>query len=236
MNLRQMHGLLVLAPIILVGCATVQPVPQLTRPESSGLGIAIKLRAPITWFSKEPDVIYFAKVDEEQDLLQPQKHQIIQSNYAKDGRVYLLNAPPGTYVAVAAFLSQAPVLPAAPPGPGVSVSFSIVTGRRGYTTYFPKDVVEQTRIKVGERDFAFMGSYVVDQSVGLGEADPVQTHYSNIIAPGAGRGGLLGQMFSGDYHYRGTNYEVKNDDQTRNEFFGKAREDLAEGGWAARLK
>jgi hypothetical protein len=90
-------------------------------------------------------------------------------------------------------------------------------------------------VNVGASDFTFMGSYLVDQSVGLGRADPVQIHYSSVIAPGAIKSGLL-HFLSGDFHYRGTALEVKNDEKTRSEFLGNAKEDLAEGGWTIRFK
>ena len=228
MNLRPVCGLAVLATITLGGCATV-PVPPLRGSESSGLGIVVTLRAPIGIFGATPSVVYFAKVDNDDGLLQ---QQVVRSNYSNDNRLYLLNAPPGSYVAVAAFFSRAPV-PAGPPPPGVSVTVGV--GRTAYTTYFSKDLVEQTRVNVGERDFAFMGGYVVDQSVGLESADPVQIHYSNLIAPGAAKAGFL-HLLSGDYHYRGTVLEAKKDEQSRSEFFRNAKQDLSEGGWTARFK
>lgn len=108
-------------------------------------------------------------------------------------------------------------------------------GRRGYTTYFPKELVEQSKVIVRENDLIFMGSYVVDTSVGLDGADDVQTHYKNVIAPGEATS-VLAMAFGGSVHWRGTLRERKIDDQTRNEFLQKAKEDLAGSGWAARIK
>jgi len=216
MNLQRIHGSLAFATIVFAGCATIVPVPQLAQPESSGFGIVVTLRAPVVIFSATPDLVYFAKIDNEDGLLQ---QQIIPSNYDKWNRFYLLNARPGTYVAVGAFFRRI--------SPGVRSTT--------YTTYFSKDLVDQTRVNVGASDFTFMGSYVVDQSVGLGGADPVQIHYSSVIAPGAIKSGLL-HFLSGDFHYRGTALEVKNDEKTRSEFLGNAKEDLAEGGWTTRFK
>jgi len=228
MNPRQVYGALVLATIFLGGCATV-PVPQLTRPESSGLGIVLTLQAPVAIFTAKPDVIYFARVDNEDGLLQ---QAIFPSNYAKDDRFYLLNLRPGTYVAVAAFFARAGASPA-PARPGLSVS---APGRTGYTTFFSKEFVEHTRVKVTEKDFAFMGSYVTDQSVGLGGADPVQIHYASVISPGAAQSGFLGSLLSGDFNYRGTALEAKKDEDSRSAFFTNARKDLAESDWAERIK
>ncbi len=219
----------VLVATIVGGCASPQPIPELSHPQSSGFAIDVTLKAPIGPFTRKPDQIFFARVDGEDGLLQ---QQIIRSNYCKDGRAYLLNARPGTYVAVAAFVSQAGV-PAGPPSPGVSVTVGM--GRIGYTTYFSKELAEHSKVTVGQNDFAFMGSYLVDQAVGLEGADQLQVHYKNVIAPGATTNVLL-MGFAGDVHYRGTVAERKTDDLARSEFFRIAKEDLASSGWAARFR
>lgn len=229
LHMNRRYATLAIVAIILGGCATTQPIPELSQPQSAGFGIDVSLKAPIGIFSAEPDQIYFAKIDNEDGLLQ---QQIVRSNYSKGGRAYLLNARPGTYVAVAAFFSRAGA-PAGPPSPGFSVS--VTTGRSGYTTYFSKELVELTKITVRENDFAFMGSYMVNQSVGLEGADGVQTHYKNVIAPGATTSTLL-MGLSGDVHYRGTMLERKSDEQARNDFLRNAKEDLAGSAWATRIK
>lgn len=216
LNMKRLYVPVAFIAIILGGCATTQPIPELSQPQSAGFGIDVTLKAPIDIFSAEPDQVFFAKIDGQDGLLQ---QQIIRSNYCKDGRAYLLNARPGTYVAVAAFFLRAPV----------------GTGKNSYTTYFSKELVEQTKATVRENDFVFMGTYVVDQSVGLAGADGVQTHYKNVIAPGAIASGFL-HIMSADYHYRGALLEHKSDEQTRNEFFQNAKDDLAGSAWPARIK
>lgn len=229
MDMQRLAVISVFFALFLSGCATTQPIPELSQPQSAGFGIDVSLKAPIGIFSARPDQIYFAKIDNDNGLLQ---QQIVRSNYSKGGRAYLLNARPGTYVAVAAFVSRAGA-PAGPPSPGFSVS--VTTGRSGYTTYFSKELVELTRITVRENDFAFMGSYMVDESVGLEGADGVQTHYKNVVAPGAATGMFL-MGLTGDVHYRGTMLERKSDEQARNDFLRNAKEDLAGSAWAERLK
>ena len=197
--------------LCLSGCAPLsvpRPVPRLLQPDSSGLAISLKIRAPVALFSRAPDVVFFAKTDGGGGIRQI---QLLRSNYAKEGRVYFLNLPPGSYAAVAAFNS--------------------VEGR-GYITYFPKELVEQTQVTVRRGEVAFMGHYVVDQSVGLSEADPIQLHYSEVIAPGTAKSGF-GLLFSGLFQYRGSINEARWDSETRNELLVKAKEDLAEGGWMA---
>jgi len=200
---------------LLAGCATPQPIPEMSQPQSSGLAIDLTLRAPISVFSNKPAQVYFAKIDNPDGLLQ---QQIIRSNFVKDGRAYLLNARPGTYAAVGAFFL--------PP---------MQASRATYTTYFSKELVERSKVTIRENDFVFTGSYVVETSVGLDGADEVQTHYKNVIAPGEATG-MLAMSFGGAVHYRGTLRERKNDEQTRREFVRNAKEDLAGSGWAARIE
>ncbi len=229
LNMKRLYGPVTFIAIVLGGCATTQPIPELSQPQSSGFGIEVTLKAPIGIFSAKPDQIYFARIDGDGSILQ---QQIIRSNYSKDGRAYFLNAQPGTYVAVAAFFARAGA-PAGPPSPGFSIT--VGTGRSGYTTYFSKELVEHTKVTVRENDFVFMGSYLVDQSVGLDGVDEVQTHYKNVIAPGAATGILL-MGLRGDVHYRGTMLERRSDEQARNEFFRNAKDDLAGSAWATRIK
>lgn len=169
----------------------------MSQPQASAIAIDLTLKAPIGVFNNKPAQVYFAKIDNQDGLLQ---QQVIRSNFVKDGRAYLLNVRPGTYVAVGDFFL-----------PPMQVS------KGTYTTYFSKELVEQTKVTVLENDFVFMGSYVVGDSVGLDGADEVQAHYKNILAPGETTG-LLGMSFSGAVHYRGTLRERKVDEQTRAEF------------------
>ena len=230
MKMQRLGARAVLLAILLGGCATAQPVPEPSQPQSSGIGIEVKLRAPIGIFSNKPDSVYFTEIGTENALLQK---QIFRSNYAKDGRVYLLNAPPGTYVAVAAFFFKQGAPRAAPQSPGVTLSAGPLSG--GYTTYFSKDIVERTKVTVRESQFAFMGGYVVDQSAGLDGADAVQAHYKDVVAPRATTNTIL-MGLSGDIHYRGALNESMNDEQARSQFLNNAKGDLAGSTWAARLK
>lgn len=219
----------ILSVLLIAGCASM-PVPKMADPQTAVVGIQIETQVPIGIFSQKPDVVYFVKIDNEGDITQ---NQVIPSNFAKDGRIYLLNARPGKYAAVAAFRSQAgsPFTPA--PQPGVNVSVSI--GKTGYTTYFSKELIEATKVDVGPGEVVFMGSYIVKQSVGLTDAEPIQSHYANLLAPGSSKSGF-GHLLSGDYHYRGAVGEAKRDNDARTEFIKKARDDLAEGGWGPFFK
>lgn len=200
--------------LLVSGCATAPPIPELSQPQSPALAIDVLVKPPMGIGSRDPVQVYFVRIDGPDDLLQ---QSIIRSNYVKGSRAYLLNARPGTYAAVASMFLT----------PGLQ--------RGTYTTYFPRDVVERTRVAVREGEVAFMGAYVLGTSVGLEGADAMQNHYKNVIAPGAPTGTF--QMgLGGSVHYKGALVEGKNDESSRSEFVLRAREDLAGSAWADRIK
>jgi hypothetical protein len=199
---------------LFAGCAsTPQGVADhLAQPQGAALVIDLRTKAPIGIAGPDTVQVFFARIDNADGLLQ---QTIVRSNHVKDGRAYLLNARPGTYVAVASLaVNSAP--------------------RHTFTTYFPREVVERTRVTVGEGEFAAMGSCLLGTSVGLDGADEVQAHYKNVIAPGQATG-TMAMAFSGSTHYRGQLIECKSDETGRKDVLQKARGDLAGSGWAARL-
>jgi len=185
-----------------------------SQPQSPVLAIEVRVKPPMGIGSRDPAQVYFVRVDGPDDLLQ---QSIIRSNYVKGSRAYLLNARPGTYAAVASMFRA----------PGLQ--------QGTYTTYFPREVVERTRVAVREGEVAYMGAYVLGTSVGLDGADGLQSHYKNVIAPGVSTGTF--QMgLSGSVHYKGALVEGQNDESSRGEFLLRAKEDLAGSGWVDRLR
>jgi hypothetical protein len=201
----------------LTACATSMPIPRPAAAESSGIGIDISMRVPAGFFTKVPDQVFFARVDGVDGILQ---QQIIRSNYIVESRAYLLNARPGTYVAVAALFR------------GAVGTYSRPTT---YTTYFSQDLIEQSKVLVKANELVFAGRYRVEQTTGMGSADSAQTHYQNVISPGAITTGLL-HILSGEYHYRGALLERNADAQARSVFFTAAKKDLAGSPWAERIE
>jgi len=85
-----------------IGCSSIvvpAPVPQNAH-------IGITLSSPIGFRFSPYDhpftVIYFARLEEDQDSF-VSKFPLVPSNAKSGNRFYLLNAPPGRYVAVAGF-------------------------------------------------------------------------------------------------------------------------------------
>ena len=142
------------------GCATLPP-PKPLDPQRAIIGISVKNRAPIRVIAQKNTVVYFIKVDKEEDLYT--QEDIIQSNYANGGQVYLLNAEPGRYAAVA--------------------SFYLRVGNK-WTTIFPKELIKLTEVTVAPGTIAFMGDYVVDSDTGTENYDDAQSHYSRLVYTG----------------------------------------------------
>ena len=140
--------------VLLSGC-THYVIPDVSRPQSSGIGIQIE---PVLTGRLSIGRVYFVKIDDQDGLLQ---RGVFVSNYIKDYRAYLLNVRPGTYAAVA----EANEL-----SNGVQM-----------TTYFSKEFVQATKVTIKEGELVFMGSYQVETSGGLDGADELQLHYVNVI-------------------------------------------------------
>ncbi len=197
----------------LSACAIQLPAPTPQDGASAGIGVLVKTRAPIKLFSNKVDSVKFVRL-EGNDRSQYISTQPIASNYNKDGYIYLLNAPPGRYAAVAASDIQ-----------------SHAEGNQRFSTYFSRDLVKATEVTVEPGRIVFMGEFIVDTSTSFEDADDVQSHYLRLISPGVeGRSTFWGSMM-GDNHYTGTLHEVNQDEEARDRFLATTRENLGEVGW-----
>jgi hypothetical protein len=161
---------------------------------------------PILGHPYLPSIVFFVRTENDDDLAQS---QVIRSNFAKRGRLYLLNAPPGKYAAVASFRSDQ---------------------YAGYLTVFSKELIDSTRVAVVPSKLAFMGSYSLGESVRMGSAEPIQKHYAELLAPGMS-GSVIKQFLVGYHPYRGTMRKGRRDEAAQAEFLTESREDFAGSGW-----
>jgi hypothetical protein len=194
------------------------PAPQPLDPERSVIGITVATRAPIKLFTDKNEMVYFIKVDEGGDLYNQGK--FIRSNYTTGGQVYLINAKPGRYAAVACYEKK---------------KSQLMVGE--YTTLFPKELIKLTEVLVAPGKIAFMGDYVVDQSVGLKGADSSQRHYCQVIEPGANVDVLTMTLMPvltghGNYFYKGTLHEKHCDTDAEIRFLTNALKHFQGTGWA----
>ena len=100
-----------------LGCLGLRPPPVEAPAGARAALIAIK----VVPRSLETRLVYFVRVEEGGDPLSGQV--LIPSNYFEDGYVYLLNATPGHYAAVAAAWLH--------PGGGTQTATMPVGGGRG---------------------------------------------------------------------------------------------------------
>jgi len=212
-SVRSLIPATAVATALLCGCGTPQ-IPGMTQPHAAVVAVDIVLRQPMGDVRSSPNTVYFAKIDNDDGLLQK---QIVRANYVKDSRAYLLNALPGTYVVVAAYLNP-PML--------VTSSDSI--------TYFSKEIVERSKTTVGEGELAFMGGFEVSQAAWLDQADEVQTHYRNVLSPKDPKG-IITQYLNKLTSYRGQSLASGDEEKARGNFVRNARKDFVGSSWATLL-
>jgi hypothetical protein len=192
---------LILLSGFLLGCASI---PSLEDPRSSAIGISFETHVPI--FGHQPEIVFFVRIENDGDIVQS---QVIRSNFARKGRLYLLNAPPGQYVAIASGRSD-------------------LYGR--YLTLFSKELIESTRVEVVSGKLAFMGSYFLREPPGMGSAEPIQNHYAELLAPGLAESKVK-QFLFWTHLYRGRMQKGRRDEAARAEFLAESTEDFAGSGW-----
>ncbi len=200
----------------LSACATQLPAPTPTPQDgaSAGIGVLVKTRAPTKLVTHKVDSVTFARL-EGNDTSQYISTQLITSNYNEDGYIYLLNAPPGRYAAVATFRLHQDFFQ------GYYTRFH---------TYFSRDLVKATEVTVEPGRIVVMGEFKVDTS-DFKDADDVQSHYLRLISPGLEGKSTWAQVRMGVHYYTGTLHEVNQDEEARERFLATTRENLGEVGW-----
>ncbi len=216
-----------------LGCSTTPP-PKPEDPQSSAIGIALKIKsiAALAEFKafKYAGVVFFAKVDEENKSFKVK--EIIPSNFSKGEQVYLLNAKPGRYLAVAAAFKTRVPTSSSSLGGNVSVS---VGGSHGSVVYFPDELIKLTDITISPNKFGFMGKHVV-QTRGLGaqlkEPDDIQLHYFKLLQPEA-----VGKPLRfGSSSYSTSLVESNQNKETEEAFLNNALKHLKAYGWESTIQ
>jgi hypothetical protein len=168
--------------LVLSACVTLPPPPGPEDSQSAAIGISLVVRPPVRLFGladqKTDMTVYFIRVDEEKgapdSFLQ---NTLYQSNYTHGNQVYLLNAKPGRYAAVVVFFERTPLPP--PPDPGVP---PVAPGPpKEFWTYLSEDVIRHTEVMVPPGAVRYMGDFVIDQTVGMKNADKTQDYYHRFV-------------------------------------------------------
>jgi hypothetical protein len=229
-----------LAPVALVvmllaGCASQSvPVPQPETAQSAGVGMELKVRVS-GLATYRADGAFFVRSCTT-DTRATCKERLTNSNYGKDGRLYLLNAEPGEYRAVAAAFRS-----------GTPGDQSL------YFAYFPSAMADASKVQVRPGQFVYAGSYRLSAFLGLcpDKAEPAQLKYAEMLEPGTPKCGffktLMHKLATGDYlfiggtaypvgtqtfHYRGASFEKSAEPTDASNFRNAARRDLSGAGWS----
>jgi hypothetical protein len=159
--------------LTLDGCALVMhhdyraPFPIAPSPlssEVSAIGIVITERKMESVLY--PSVVFFAKVAETEDIFS--QSDLMISNFTLHGHYYLLNIPPGRYVAVASGRA----------GGG--------SAQPAEMTYFTREMIRRTETIVVAGEMKSMGTYEFAYplfGVLSDQNDSAQRHYFQILQP-----------------------------------------------------
>lgn len=217
--------------LIVAACAEVPTVPPPGGEQSAALGIVVEVRVS-GLATYRADAAYFVKRCPANEACD---ERLILSSYGKDGRIYLLNAEPGEYGAVA-----------------VAFESGMPGDKSLYFAYFPDALTKASVTPIKGKGLAYAGHYKLAASLGLcpDNAEPGQLKVAQMIEPDSPKCGfwqpLVHKLSKGDFvfiggkayavgkqafHYRGTHFEATNNATDAAEFFEQARADLSEAGW-----
>jgi len=198
----------VLLLCVLGACAGV-PVPTPSAPENALIGIQIRLTSFETGTTYYPDQVWFARMEQGTEAT-----AVLESSYTRGHTVYLLNAPPGRYAAVAVG--------------------ELVDGKTDYT-YLPRECIEATEVTVEAGKSAFVGLLVAKRRAGIAEKEQVMMHYAGLVNPRPARETALSTLFARFRNHHVYDYAVDRSPERTARFVSEARKHLSKAGWEGRL-
>ena len=168
--------------LVLSACVTLPPPPGPEDSQSAAIGISLVIRPHLRLFGladqKTDMTVYFIRLNEEKgapdSFLQT---TLYRSNYTHGNQVYLLNATPGRYAAVVVFFERTKQSP--PPVPGTPRV--VPDPPWELWTYLSEDVIRQTEVTVPPGAIRYMGDFVIDNAVGMKNADEAQEYYHRFV-------------------------------------------------------
>jgi len=171
--------------LLLAACQGTPPPAAPADPASAVVAIALRTRADRAPHEGRPRTAYFVKLGGEgtQPIL-------LRSNYERDGVLYLVNAEPGRYAAVACY------------GKGQS---------NEWTAYFPEDLIRATEKDVPEGKVVLLGSFEVSLRSISTPGDAAQEHYLHLIFPDWEKRSEGLKLFTRDQHAWGGPWFAEDD-------------------------
>ncbi len=208
--------------------------------EIGALGMYLKMRSPIRILKLQPQLVFFARLEEGEGIEDlDRKTDLIPSTFVDGYHVYLLDVPPGTYVAVAAIywkeyppdLIEIPLFSVGP----LTFEYYLEFLNRPDTFrhYFTKQLIEETKTTSRSRSFSFMGKFVADVTSKLKTADEIQRHFMQMLEGSrANTPRIKKGLKYGDYSFLLFPHEVDRSKSAEIKFFRKAKKHLKEDAWA----
>jgi hypothetical protein len=167
------------------------PPPEPLAASSAAVGVALALVAPGGERSA-PETVWFVRLPEGQpDAAILAARDPIPSNHRDGERFYVLNAEPGTWVAVATSQEKAipglagrvrPTASSGTLGDSLRTGFGIALGeseKLTHRTYLTRQAIDCTRARVEAGGFAFLGDLVVQPEAR--SEDEVQAHFRQVL-------------------------------------------------------
>jgi len=191
---------------VLVATTGVVAKPQKLDPPDRArgvIGVRIKILPPSKAGYYMADAVYFVRIVDDGDRFAAES--VIPSNYSKGNSVYLLNARPGRYVAVACQFER-PMAPA----PSLLV--------------FPKQNILRTEVEVAPGAVVLMGDILTDSVASTSEADEAETHYLALFDPAAAKHGWFHGGTNPDVRYVAWFGSVDQRESTAKSFWAEAVE------------
>ena len=189
-------------PALLIGCGLPKNLRTPDKLDSCVLGVSIKT-ITLKIFKNRQDTVYFVKLAETDEGLLATK--IIPSNYSRGDYVYLINAEPGKYIAIASFFQQSD---------------------NTYNSFFDLNTIQNTMTVVRPGQIAYMGDITVENHLKNiynnieKNGDKAQLHYFN----------LLKSFIYGTF-YCGSLTSVERSKQLEKDFLFKTKEYFKDSDW-----
>lgn len=232
---------------LVLACASTEPLPEPIDPDSTGLGIALDLRlgiGPIRSSGTRPETVLFVRLEEGESLADLEKKSaLIPSTCVRGDYAYLLNAPPGTYVAVAAVYvedvgpTEVPMTASLSSSVSVGYKLELSDGKVTHRSYFSRDMIARSLTTVPAGSFAFMGSYEADQPFLFGEPDDLQLHFLHVLeGADVDRAGFFADMANEGRSHCLALHAAKKDREAERLFRHETRELLEDTAWIQRVE
>lgn len=221
-----------LAIALLLGLVAVPGSPEkktprsgLPEPDPMGGSIGVTIWGTSKYLSTKPaKAVFFVRLVDGQEAFDAT--DLIPSNYFNKGQVYLLNAEPGRYVAVAAHLPNADDSAEFTPS-AEGVEFRIPLERTvHHSLFFSMAMISDTEVKVVPQEMAFMGDYLVSMSQRMKRSDAAQAHYYRLLLPGVAGKPVFVRHKRGQLAYRADLKTVSRDEVTERGFWTAAHDGI----------